>query len=401
MRAIVTDDNGAALVEVHRGRQAWFDLAEDVDVLHEQLGTPITARRLWLNTWLECYAQFEPVMVSVRSDGLLVGLTALGRLEKRGVTHYVLMGHGPSDVVEFSAIDDDTHRTLVLGVVEMMGEANRRWTLTARGLMNTSPAIHALLDGTPICEMTSGDVLPRTVFESGRELRAYVSRNHHLQVRRLRNRADRDGLALNVDHLRGDALLDVLDDLIAIQGLRELDAGRRLKTKDSRDGYFLRNVITIHAEHDLVEATVLSANGRPAAFTLTFLDGVVRRLWTLAFDPAYRDYGLGRICVDASLERALQDPSCHEYDFMKGDEAYKHTFANRTDRTVDVLAWSSTSLRILFDSRRRLLNGIKSMADSDPRVRRIVDLGIRARTSWWHRSARRNVTAVGDKISSS
>lgn len=269
----------------------------------------------------------------------------------------------------------------------MMSESCDRWTLTARGLMDSSPAIHALIDETPICKTTTGDVLPRTVFSSGRELRSHVSRNHHQQVRRLRNRAERDGLALQVDHLRGGALVVVLDDLITMQGLRELDAGRRLKTKDSRDGRFLRDVITAHAEHDLVEATVLSAKGRPAAFTLTFLDGDTRRLWTLAFDPAYRDYGLGRICVDASLERALQDPSCHEYDWMKGDEAYKTTFANRTDRTIDVLAWSSTSLRILFDSRRQILDGIKSRADSDPRVRRIVDLGIRARTSWWHRSA--------------
>lgn len=382
-------------VRVHRGRTAWSEFADDIDRLQRRLETPITARRPWLDTWLDCYRDFEAAFVTIHRDDTLAGLAPLGVCKKGGVSHFVPMGHGPSDVVEFAATSADVRTELTKAMVAMMSESCSRWTFTAGNLLANSPVVPALLHQLKVRQVTAGNVLPRTEFTDGRELRSYVSRNHHQQVRRLRNRAERDGLDLAIEHLGGPELIAVLDDLIAIQGRREVDAGRRLKTKDLNDGAFLRKVITVHAAQGLVEATILSVKGTPAAFTITFLDNGVRRLWTLAFDPVHRDYGIGRMCVDASLERALEDSSCREYDWMKGDESYKSTFANGSVRTVDVLGWSSESLRVVFDSGRRVRKGLKERADDDPRIQRIVDLGMRARTSWWHRSIEQTTPLAG------
>lgn len=380
--------------EIVHGATAWSELAENVDALQDRLDTPITARRRWLDTWLACYSEFSPAVVAVYRANQLVGLAPLASTTSLGVTHYVPMGHGPSDLVEFSATDDEVSRTVAAGIVKMMAERSNLWSLTAKNVVSGSPVLGHLQERLPIVEVCPGDVLPQMHFDEVRELRKFVSRNHHQQVNRLRNKAKRDGLMLETEHIRGQQLMSVLEDLIEIQAKRELDAGRRLKTRDANDGAFLRQIISVHAEADLVEATVLRIDGVIGAFTLDFIDGAARRLWTLAFDPAYRDYGIGRLCVDATIERALSTPECTEYDFMKGDESYKRTFANHVVECVELFAWSSPAVRVAFDSGRTIRLALKERSSSDPRIEWIVDAGMRLRTSWWHRSSRREA-AVG------
>lgn len=373
-------------VVIRRGRSILSDLGPRLDRLHEQVSTPITARRLWLQTWVDCYRQFDPWCVTVERHGELVGFAGLGRSRALGITHHVVLGHGPSDIVEFSAVDKAAGIALVDGVRAGIAESSRHSTFTARSFDQAGWLLPLLLERLPHVQTGSTEVLPATSFNNGRDLRSYVTRNHHQQVRRLENKAMRDGLDIDIIHVSGDELVASIEDLVRIQRLREIDTGRRLKTEDERDGRFLREIISNHAHQKEVEATILSVRGLAAAFTLTFIDRDVRRLWTLGFDPAHRDYGIGRICIDASLLRALADPACTSYDWMKGDEQYKRSFANETIETVELGAWSSRALRAPYTAGRRVRESAKERAESDGRIRLIVDAGKRARSAWWHRS---------------
>lgn len=384
----VVKRDGQDLVRIRRDPLTLDHLGVRVDRLHDQLGTPVTARRLWLQTWLDCYPDFDPWFVTVERDEELVAFAALGAEQKLGVTHHVPVGHGPSDVVEFSAVDEAAGRALADALASELSRRSDRWTFTGRSFYADSLMIPVLLDCLPWAQRMPGQVHPLTTFDAGRELRPYVTRNYHQQVRRLVNKADRDGLDVHVQEVGGDDLVALIDAMMAIQRLREIDAGRRLKTEHEHDGAFLRKVIVEHARHKLVKATVLSVQGDPAAFTITFLDGSVRRLWTLAFDPQYREYGVGKLCVDESLRHALADPRCEHYDWMKGDEAYKRTFATEIVETVEIGAWSSKALRMPFDLSRRVRSRVKEWAVSDERIQKLVEAGSRARTAWWHRSAR-------------
>lgn len=376
----------ADVVTICHGRGILKDLDSRLDRLHELVSTPITSRRVWLQTWIDCYRDYDLWCVAVERDGELVAFAGFGRVRTMGITHHVVLGHGPSDVVEFSAVDEPAAIALVDGINRGFAES-RHWTFTGRGLDGRSLLIPIMGEHLPNAQICDTDVLPAMSFTVGRDLRAYVSRNHHQQVRRLENKAIRDGLDIEVRHVSGTDLEASIESLVAIQRLRELDAGRRVKTEDERDGRFLREVIANHVAQKEVEASILSVDGRPGAFTVTFIDGDVRRLWTLGFDPTYREYGIGRLCVDASIRRALADPSCTAYDFMKGDEQYKRTFANQTVETVELWAWSSAALRAPYEAGRRVREGIKRRAESDERIRSVVDAGKRARSAWWHRSA--------------
>ena len=171
--------------EIVHGARAWSELAESVDALHDRLDTPITARRRWLDTWLTCYSGFSPEVVAVYRGNLLVGLAPLASTTSLGVTHYVPMGHGPSDVVEFSATDDRVSEALSAGIVKMMAERSKIWSLTAKNVVSGSPVLGHLEEDLPIAEVCRGDVLPQMHFDEVRELRKFVSRNHHQQVNRL------------------------------------------------------------------------------------------------------------------------------------------------------------------------------------------------------------------------
>jgi len=53
-------------------------------------------------------------------------------------------------------------------------------------------------------------------------------------------------------------------------------------------------------------------------------------------------FGAGRLAADAAVEAALGDAECAVFDWMRGEEPYKFSLSDHTDRTVDLFASSST-----------------------------------------------------------
>lgn len=335
-----------------------------LDDLHAATGSPVTARRPWLSSWMRSHPDFEPLVLVVQEYGGRIEAAApLARRRSRFLNEYVALGSGLSDQVRLPARTPEAAQALAQAVKAELCGGSRPWILIVRHLPQDDPVARALAAELPSAELALGDPSPTLRFVSGRSVRDYVSKNHHQQVRRMRNRIQSDGLEVRIEFLRERAAIEALlpeVERVCLARDLELRGASLLERKPSRA--FFRAVILEHAQRGEVELTTLHLQGRLAAYVLCFLDGGAYRMWNCRLDPAWERYGVGRIANHAALEHALADPDATEFDWMRGAEPYKMSLCNHVEQAVDLRAWSAPALRSVLDSSRRLRNLFKHAA---------------------------------------
>jgi CelD/BcsL family acetyltransferase involved in cellulose biosynthesis len=203
------------------------------------------------------------------------------------------------------------------------------------------PVVTRLAELLPHAATAPGDVSPRLSLGKASPLRAYVSRNHHQQARRLRNRLARDGHDLEIRQLEDTLeIAKVLPEVVAVCRARDHQL-RRHSGLDSGPGLaFFNDVVAEHAAGGAVALTTLRLDGALAAYVLCFKDGGAWRMWNCRFAPTWAEYGPGRLSHDASLEAAIEQ-GCTLYDWMRGDENYKYALSDHVYRAADMFAASN------------------------------------------------------------
>ena len=338
-------------------------LGPRLDELHEATGAPVTARRPWLATWVRCQPGWEPLALCVERAGRLEGVALLARRRQRLHTELVALGAGLSDQVRLPARDPGAARLVAEAVLAELRAISGPWSLTIRHLPREDAVARALAAELPCAALESGDASPALRFDGPRTLRGYVSKNHHQQVRRMRNRMHGEGLEPRIEHLRErEAIAAHLARMVEICLRRDVG----LRGESLLDlGYaraFFREVILAHAERGEVELTTLHLGGELAAYVVCFLDRGAYRMWNCRLAPEWSRFGAGRVANDAALEHALADPTATEFDWMRGAEAYKQSLCNHVEHALDLRAWSTPALRSLLDTRRRFKRMVKSVA---------------------------------------
>lgn len=348
------------------------ELGERLDTLHAAAGVPLTARRPWMQAWLACYPDVRPFGVVVEEDaGRLTAATLLAESRGTRVRTIVPLGDGPSDQVRFPALDVDAAEMLAYGLADAL-KGGPPWRLAARHLPNDDLVTAPLRDALPHPSLVPGDVSPLLAVGEARESRAYVSRNHHQQVRRMRNRIRRDGLALDIEHLADpDAIDSTLPEIFEVCRARDYAVGRKSQTDDPRAGPFLREVIAVHARRGEAVLTTLRLNGCLAAYVLCFVDGEAYRMWNCRFHPDWDRYGVGRIANASALDHALAE-GCKVFDWMRGEEQYKRSMSNSEVRAVDFYAASNAALAAVATTRPLLRRAARRIEASGPSGARAV-----------------------------
>lgn len=350
-------------VEVIRGRDALGVVGPALDDLHAAAGTPVTARRPWLETWVDCFDD-EPLVVAVRSGATLEAAALLAQRRRLGVTTVVAMGQGPSDRVAFPSRRPEASAALAERLAaHLLGQAGL-WSLTVRHLPTEDPVAVGLAARLPHAALVAGDPSPALRFGPDRRLRAYVSRNHHQQIRQARNRMQREGLTPEFRHLRElEAIEAVMPDVEQVCRRRDAMLHRHSQLDDPRFGPFFRAVILDHAARGEVDLTLLFLKGELAAYCLCFVDRGSYRMWNCRFSPEWARLSPGRVTNNEALAHGLEDPDCTEFDWMLGDEAYKSGATNHVDPSQNLLAWSSPVVRAALDSPRYVLQFMKETKD--------------------------------------
>ena len=211
-------------------------------------------------------------------------------------------------------------------------------------------------------------------------LRQHVSSSHHKGISRIRNRMVREGLRPEVEHLydvdRITAVLPAVE-----QAFRRRDAvlerACALDRPEPRD--FFRHVIAQHAARGTACLTTLSLEGELAAYVLCFVDGPAYRMWHPRFDPRWERYSPGKLAMDESIAHALAQGAT-EYDFMRGQERYKSSYANHLPRALDLFAASGPVVGVATSTALSLRTRMRDAADSGGRAGQAVEWTRRMRS---------------------
>jgi CelD/BcsL family acetyltransferase involved in cellulose biosynthesis len=352
---VVTGAQSSLTTAVLAGPQVLDLLGADLDTLHEVTSVPITGRRMWLAAWATCFPHYRPWAVTVRGQqGRLEAAAVLATRARGPLSEHVLMGHGPSDQSRLPARTAASATALADGIAEALCDLPSPWTLRAQQLPPDDLVVQRLLQALPASRVVPGQGSPTTRFGPDRSLRTYVSKNHHKQVRRMMNRLTRDHHPPELTAVRDpQAIAEVMGEVERVCRARDRQLGRRSKLDDEHAGAFFRRIITDAAGRDEVELVTLRVGSEVAAYVLSFLDRGSYRMWNCRFDPAWEHYGVGRIANDFALQRALADDDAIEFDWMKGEEPYKASFATDVIPAIDLLAWSSKLGRAVLDAPRR------------------------------------------------
>ena len=324
------------------GATALEACAADYDALCDAVRAPVTARRAWLQTWADCYPDWEPWVFVVDDAAGPVAAAALARSRRAGFVRVVGLGHGPSDEARLPAVDQAAAVRLADGVTAALGRLGRPWQLHVEQLPPADPAPAALAARLPVGRVVAGDGMPQITVHPSRELRRHVSRNTRSALAKARNRIAAAGLEERLVWTSDPAAIAAaMPELAAVHRARDHSLGRRSDHDDPRAARFHREVLLRHARAGEVELLTLRLGDRLAAYVAAFCDGAALRVWDNRLEPSFAHLSAGRIANAEAVAHVVADQRYAVLDWMRGEESYKLSNATTVVPTCDVWGFSS------------------------------------------------------------
>lgn len=364
------------------GRDVLRDLGEGLDELHRQTSTPSTARRTWLQAWIDSYPQHEPVAVGLGHPRTGWDAVAVLAVRRGRILHRVVAcGHGPSDAAMFPARDEESADHLAAVLAGDLGGRPGAWSLGLRQVVPQDLVVPRLAARLGSARLVRGDVSPVLRVSPGTSLRDYVSKHHRKGVTYVRNRMVRDGLDPSIAHVRArDEVEALLPEVERLYRARDEHLGRACPLDVASHRQFFRRVVLDHAQINELEITALHLRGRLAAYTICLLDEGVHRVWNTRFDPAWERLSPGKLAVDASVEHAVG--AGRDYDFMRGEERYKSSYANDEMVTQELYASSGAVVAAGAATYLAARQGLRDAHLRGGRTAQLVDSVRQAQTRW-------------------
>lgn len=347
------------------GREDLGRVLDEADALPSLVPSQIGGRPCWQRTWADHHPSWSPWVVTVRSDdGRLQAMAALAHQRQGGVRRIVALGHTSTDAIGFPATSTDAAHRLADTVADHLLSLRGDWYLHLHQLVADDPTGQRLTDRLG-ASTVPGWPCPTTRFHEGRDLAAYTSRNYRAQARHKWNRLVRAGTDPRVElATRPDEVAGWLEAIEPTWRRRDTELGGRSRLDDPREAAFVRDLVMRHAAVGQVEVAVLVADGEVAAYSVSFLDRTAYRQWNKHHDSRWADYRPGQVLDARLLERVLADEAFDEFDWMAGDEPYKHRAATDVVDTVHVHAG-----RGLLASARRWAPPVRARVRAEMRAR--------------------------------
>jgi CelD/BcsL family acetyltransferase involved in cellulose biosynthesis len=328
-------------VVVLRGSDGLTTLAARFDLLCSETATPITARRTWLESWTRVHASRLHLLVAVERGDRLVAAAPLALSTRFGVHVVRPVGDGPSDDVRFPSTDERAAALLARGVKEALDATGRPWLLVVRHLGPGQPTVPALVRALPHSVVMTGDMSPGLALGAERTVRAHLTSSQRKPLERRHRRLRERHPDLAVEHLSAEAdIAACFAEVARVSRRRDSAVGRRSQLDQPEFRAFFECVVRGLSRRGEVELTTLRIGGELAAHALCLLDDGARRLWHGRYDPRWDSYAVGHLVNLAALQRALDDPRCQVFDWMRGTEDYKTSLSDHRVQLTDLIAGS-------------------------------------------------------------
>ena len=310
-------------------RREWEELWR-----RDPLATPFQSPA-WLLAWWRHFGTPEPLLLTARAGGELVGLLPLYLLREPGCRKLLPIGVGLSDYV--GALLDPAALAAADRFMAAIAETpgwDECWLpdLAEEGAL-AAAAAPAALDATG-AEAAPCPVLPLPRAPAG--LAAVVPRKTMRDLHQARARAAAAGVVV-IEAIGMEHLDEALDDLFRLHEQRWRTRGEPGVCGDARVQGFYRA-----AAHGLLAAGMLRlyrlrVGGAVLAVYYGFIAKETAYAYLGGFDPSHPRLSPGMLILAHAIEEARAE-GAQRFDFLRGGEAYKYAWG-AVDR-------AKTSLRL-------------------------------------------------------
>ncbi|HEX4808505.1 MAG TPA: GNAT family N-acetyltransferase [Bryobacteraceae bacterium] len=317
------------LVEVITDPRRLRELEPEWNLLAEQCAgvTPFQLPA-WLITWWSHFGSGELHVLAYRKNGVLVALLPFFFHTWEGRRQVTLVGSGISDYLEPMILPE--HKEVI---IDHLGDHLQRqpdWEVCIWQDLNRNTPLARLGEASE--ETPCSAIQLKGSFD---EYWAARGPNLRRNVARYGKRAEASGrLEFEISTSADDALFD---ELVRQHAARWAKHGEPGMVAANGSDLFLRRVACAFARKDMLRIFTLRYRGGIAAIILSFLHH--RRIYgyLTGFDPAYEEFGPGRLLLFHALRHCFEQGYC-AWDFLRGEEPYKAQWgAEQTHKSRVVL----------------------------------------------------------------
>jgi len=313
--------------EIQRLKPEWEAL------WHACPGATSFQRPEWILAWIQSFQPAEPMLITVRRNGRLVGLAPLLIYSDRDERVLAFMGGGVSDyldvLVEQEQEQERRYADQVVPLIwnQIMQESSR-WD---RVDFTDLPSNSLLLQNSPQVgnfEIEQHNACPVIkVCATPSDVRNLVPARQLRNLRNARARLERAGQA-RVELATAETLDRFLDALIRLHGHRWRQSGSPGVLADEVVQQFHRRVAVQFLEKGVVRLYGLVLDGRIIASLYSFFETDAVRFYLQAYDPEFAWLSPGTQIIGAMIEDAVRAGKT-EIDLLRGREAYKYAWGAR------------------------------------------------------------------------
>lgn len=343
------------------GIEALCTRASDFDHIFSTVATPSTGRFPGLLIWMKTHPDFEPWGILIKRNDNVVAAAILTRYRKLGLWLIGKPG-GVNDPVRFGALDDDAAARLAQAICDAAQGFGGPWRLEYSDLPSPDPVVNHLLSIWPHCQTQSSSPIPCLQFAPDAPLNQYLSSNTRAAVAKARNRIKRENVQIAQEWTRNpERIRELLPQILNIYCLRDHQLyGKSLIDDRSAENFFLMFVAE-HANQGMIDLLTIHLNGQLAAFALCLLD--IGEHWVLVnrASPDWLHYSPGTIANAEVVRHAFEDPHSHGVNWGGAPQRYKLSGEVTLIPRQTLYAWSSATVRIFLQYRRRVVSLLKSL----------------------------------------
>ena len=313
------------------------NLAPEWAALHARIpGATAFEHPAWAQVWLRNFGQdCAPVFLSIRRDDDLIGVAALDmeRAEARE-----LGDHNVRDYAGPLALPGEED-AVAAGILEWLREdltpAVTFWGIPADSAMCS--AIRRAADlGWRLSEAPEAACPGVDLPETFEEYAARLSKKDRHELRRKLRNFVTAGVAKFRSYNAPGEIEARIERLLEMMRLSRDDKDEFLTPR--MEGFF-RDLVATFAPLGMLHLGVLTLDGAEVALTLSFENAEGVYLYNSGYDPACSHLSVGFVSKAMALEDAIERGK-RRFDFLRGDEDYKHRLGG-IDRQVVTLRLAS------------------------------------------------------------
>jgi CelD/BcsL family acetyltransferase involved in cellulose biosynthesis len=272
----------------------------------------------WLLPWIEIFGPASLRVIAVWERDRLVGLAPLLIYPRGSERILAFAGGGVSDYLDLvvePGKEAAVHRAIVSAVLQ-----DRNWTrLELTDLPPHSVLFRSLKLRPKTLTHDTSSVLELPSNPS--ELLAKFSKRQRANLRNARSRLERAGGG-SIERANADTLPEFLDDLFRLHTLRWRERGEPGVLHDEPLRAFHRMAAPKLLELGMLRIYRLRVEADSAAVSYALVDGETVYCYLQGFNPRFAFVSPGTLLMYSVIEDAVCS-GMHNFDFLRGQEAYK------------------------------------------------------------------------------